>query len=58
MMGPLLIHQKKEKDTCKVLSEFISSNREAFKQAIAIDTDGEENIIKAFLESCPTSQPT
>ena len=38
-MEPLLIHQKKEKDTCKVLSEFISSNRETFKQAIAIDTD-------------------
>ena len=37
------------------MSEFISSKREAFKEAIAIGTDGEENIIKAFSESCPTS---
>ena len=55
MMGSLLIHQKKEKDTYKVLSEFVSSEREAFKQAIAIGTDGGENVIKAFSESCPTS---
>ena len=30
MMGPLLIHQIKEKYTYKVLSDFISSKREAF----------------------------
>ena len=53
MLGPVFIHQKKEKDSYKVFTEFLANKNPEFRKIQFIGTDGEEALISAFKESCP-----
>ena len=55
MVGPLLIHQRKGKESYKVLTEFIAEKRNAFRKLCSYGTDGEENLVAAFRETAPSS---
>jgi len=49
ILGPILIHQRKEESTYKVLTNFMCSQEHMLKNNIkAFGTDGEQGLIKAF----------
>ena len=55
IVGPVLIHQKKEQDTYSNLSQFLCTKRPAFKGLTSFGTDGEKGLGNAFSETCPSA---
>ena len=55
MVGPVMIHQKKEQETYSNLSQFLCTKRQALKKLKSFGTDGERGLGNAFLETCPSS---
>ncbi|KAK3749032.1 hypothetical protein QZH41_006225 [Actinostola sp. cb2023] len=56
IVGPMMIHQRKGKDTYKVLPKFLAAKRPQFKNLCALGTDGERPLSDAFLETCPDAK--
>lgn len=52
MVGPLLVHQKKEKLSFKLLVDFLVDQESRLKNLRALGTDGETAISLAFKERC------
>ena len=52
MVGPLLVHQKKEKLSFKLLVDFLVDQEPRLKNLRALGTDGETAISFAFKERC------
>ena len=52
MVGPLLVHQKKEKLSFKLLVDFLVDEDPRVKNMCALGTDGETAISLAFKERC------
>ena len=54
MVGPILIHQKKIKETYKHLPTLIIKQDEEFRNLRSFDTDGENSLAAAFSEVSPS----
>jgi len=52
MLCPILIHQKKEKETYQSLSQYLCTTRPVLKDLKAFGTDGELGLSLAFADSC------
>ena len=55
MVGLMLIHQKKIKETYKHLPTLILKQDEEFRNLRFFDTDGENSLAAAFSEVCPSA---
>ena len=53
MIGPLMIHQKKEATTYSVLVDYLLKSRPELRNLRVLGTDGELALSKSFLEKCP-----
>ena len=53
MIGPLMIHQKKETGTYNTLADYLLSSRPQLQNLRVIGTDGESALSLPFLEKCP-----
>ncbi len=53
MVGPMMIHQKKEQSTYKVVIDYILERKPEFRHLCALGTDGELALSNAFLYACP-----
>lgn len=52
MLGPIFIHQKKEKQTFQIFSDFLVKKEPELRNLCFFGTDGEEALINAFKETC------
>lgn len=55
MLGPILVHQKKEQQTYAMLSQFLCSKRPELRQLKCFGTDGETGLSTAFSDSCTSA---
>ena len=53
MIGPLLIHQKKEKATYNIFTDYLLNARPQLRNLQVLGTDGEVALSSPFLERCP-----
>ena len=53
MIGPLMIHQKKEATTYSVLVDYLLKSRPELQNLRVLGTDGELALSTSFLEKCP-----
>ena len=53
MIGPLLIHQKKEKATYNIFTDYLLNSRPQLRNLQVLGTDGEVALSSPFLERCP-----
>ena len=53
MIGPMMIHQKKEKNTYSVFVDYLFNSRPQLKNLRVLGTDGELALSSPFLERCP-----
>ena len=53
MIGPLMIHQKKEKATYNIFADHLLNSRPQLRNLQVVGTDGEVALSSPFLEKCP-----
>jgi len=53
MIGPLIIHQKKEKATYNIFADHLLNSRPQLRNLQVVGTDGEVALSSPFLEKCP-----
>lgn len=52
MIGPLLVHQKRVKDSYKILPQVIAEKYPEFQNLRCIGTDGEKSLVQAYSDIC------
>ena len=52
MVGPIMVHQRKEKSTYKILPDDMVARKPELKNLIALGADGEVALSDAFLDVC------
>ena len=53
MIGPLMIHQKKERDAYAVFVDYLFNSRPSLRNLRVLGTDGELALSLPFLDRCP-----
>ena len=52
MVGPIMVHQRKEKSTYKILADDMVARKPKLRNLLALGTDGEVALSDAFLDVC------